>query len=67
MNLQTLAPDSHHKAIEDHSYSDFVKDDGGVLAIYLSGHYTVPELQAKLRQLVEATTLHADKQISLPL
>lgn len=38
---------------EDHSGGDYIRD-GKTLAIYMSGHYTVLELQYKLRHLVEA-------------
>jgi hypothetical protein len=41
------------KSFEDQDGADYIRDDGG-FAIYCSGHFTVAELEMKLRQLKEA-------------
>lgn len=38
---------------EDHDGQDYINDETG-FAIYLSGHYTREELEAKLAQLKDA-------------
>ncbi len=66
LTLKDVAPESYSKAVEDHSNAEYeFYGCEGEMTIYAIGHYTVEELEFKLRLLKEAVALRADTQISL--
>lgn len=59
MNIEQLLGPLNSLCIEDQGDNDFIRDEGtDGLAIYVSGHYTVKELEMKLRELKEAERIY---------
>lgn len=46
---------------EDQGDTDYIRDDGG-FAVYVSGHYTVAELEMRLAQLREANRYYVPRE-----
>ena len=59
MNIEQLLGPLNSLCIEDQGDNDFIKDEGtDGLAIYVSGHYSIKELEMKLRELKEAERIY---------
>jgi hypothetical protein len=59
MNIEQLLGPLTNLCVEDQSDNDFIKDEGtDGLAIYVSGHYSIMELEMKLRALKEAERIY---------
>ena len=70
MRLDQLLNDTSMRlVVEDQDNEDYIRDDGqqAQLAINCWGHYTVAELEIKLRQLKEANRLRASEQLDADL
>ena len=52
---QATGQDETRATYEDQADQDYIREDGG-FAIYVHGHYSVAELEEKLRQLKEANS-----------
>jgi hypothetical protein len=57
---QATAQPEDKATFEDQADQDYICEDAG-FAIYVSGHYSVEELEQKLRQLKEANRHHSEK------
>jgi len=59
MNIEQLLGPLNNQCIEDQGDNDFIKDEGtDGLAIYVSGHYSIKELEMKLQELKEAERIY---------
>lgn len=65
LTLKDIAPKSHSKAREDHSNAEYeFYGCDGEMTIHAIGHYTVEELEFKLRLLKEAIALRAETGVA---
>ena len=66
MNIEQLLGPLNSLCIEDQGDNDFIKDEGtDGLAIYVSGHYSIKELEMKLRELKEAERIANELTMAL--
>lgn len=54
---QLITKATMNKAVEDQSECDYIQEEKH-LAVYVSGHYTIEELEMRIMQLREANKLY---------